>query len=349
VPSADGTNIAFALSGEGPPLVRTGTWLTHIQHDWDSPVWRHWFRLLSERNTLVRYDLRGCGLSQREGTSISIDGWVDDLAAVVDHLGLERFPLLGMSQGAGVSILYALRYPERVSQLVLYAPAVTGWRGRSGKLAQRWRSMEELVRAGWGEDNLAFPSMFAQLFIPGASPEHIRLYADLQRRSADKEVATAIMAALGEVSVFNRLEELDVPTVVYQVAGDQAVSAEGAAGVAARIKGAEFVSLESDNHILMEDDVGWQQFCGHFRRLFPAVQGDGEGATAEFSDSDFPELSRRERDVFARLARGESNREIAEGLFISEKTVSNHLTSIFAKLGVSSRSQAIVRAKSLLS
>ena len=164
--SKDKTTIAYALSGEGPPLVRAGTWLTHVHHDWESPIWAHWLRFMSERHTLVRYDPRGCGLSQTDVGTITFDDWVADLEAVVDRLELESFPLFGMSQGAAVAAEYAIRHPERVSHLTLYAPLVTGWHGRSNAIAQQWQLMEQLVLAGWGESNMAFPSMFAHLFLP---------------------------------------------------------------------------------------------------------------------------------------------------------------------------------------
>ena len=164
--SKDKTTIAYALSGEGPPLVRAGTWLTHVHHDWESPIWAHWLRFMSERHTLVRYDPRGCGLSQTDVGTITFDDWVADLEAVVDRLELESFPLFGMSQGAAVAAEYAIRHPERVTQLTLYAPLVTGWRGRTNPYCAAVAVDGAAGPRGWGEDNMAFPSMFAHLFLP---------------------------------------------------------------------------------------------------------------------------------------------------------------------------------------
>lgn len=344
--SADETQIAYALSGEGPPIVRAGTWLTHIQHDWDSPIWSHWFRLMSHNHTLVRYDPRGCGLSQRETSDISLDRWVDDLEAVVDKLGLDTFPLFGMSQGAAVAILYCLRHPERVSQLVLYAPLVTGWAGSKTPKALRWSAMENLVESGWGEENLAFSSMFSQLFIPGATPEHIRWYANTQQKSTSKSSAKRIMKAMSEIRLFSRLEELNVPTLVVQVAGDQVISADSAKGITAKIPNCQFASIDSDNHILLEDEPGWSEFSQVFQRYFPG--GDVPNSSEEEKILDIAAskklalLSKRELEVLSKLALGLSNRDIAEQLFISEKTVRNHLSTIFSKLDVSSRSQALL-------
>ncbi len=345
VRSRDHTNIAYALSGEGSPLVKAGTWMTHLQHDWNSPVWSHWLRFLSSGHTLVRYDPRGCGLSQTEVDTISLHDWVDDLEAVVDKLALERFPLFGMSQGAAVAVEFAARHPERVSQLILYAPLVTGWGTSKHPIAQRWRAMEQLVHVGWGEENLAFPTMFAHLFIPGGSPEHIRWYAELQRNSASKEVAARMMKALAAVRQFHRLQDVHTPTLVLQVAGDQAVPPEATPGIAAAIDNAQFASINSCNHILLETEPGWQEFCQHFNRFLPGEKASLADTHAQ--QQRLQELSQREYQILALIARGNTNQQIADALYISEKTVRNHVTRIFEKLEVNSRAQAIVLARDL--
>lgn len=269
VRSKDRANIAYALSGAGPPLVRAGTWLTHVQHDWGSPLWSHWLRFMSSRHTLVRYDPRGCGLSQADVGDITFDGWVEDLEAVVDRLGLESFPLFGMSQGAAVAAEYAIRHPQRVTQLTLYAPMVTGWRGRTSVNAQQWQSMEQLVLTGWGESNMAFPSMFAHLFLPDSPPETRQWYAELQGKTATKEVASRFMKVLAELHMFPRLKQVAVPTLVVQIANDQVINQRTVAGIAGEIPGSEFVSIEGRNHILLEDEPGWEQFKSIFTRHVP--------------------------------------------------------------------------------
>lgn len=345
VRSKDNTNIAYALSGEGAPLVKAGTWMTHLQHDWDSPVWAHWLRFLSERHTLLRYDPRGCGLSQTEVEQISLQDWVNDLEAVVDRVGLERFPLLGLSQGAAVTVEFAARHPDRVSKLILYAPFITGWRNSHHPVAERWRMMEQLVLAGWGDENLAFPSMFAHLFIPGGTPEQIHWYAELQRKSANKTVATRIMNMLAELRLFHRLQAVQCPTLVLQVSDDQVIRPESAAGIASEIPNSQFASIHSRNHILLQDEPGWQEFQRLFNRFLPAT---GDTVTTQQADARrLQELSQRERQILAQMARGLSNRQIADTLFISEKTVRNHVTHIFEKLAVNSRAQAIVLARDL--
>jgi pimeloyl-ACP methyl ester carboxylesterase/DNA-binding CsgD family transcriptional regulator len=339
----DKTTIAYALSGEGPPLVRAGTWLTHVHHDWDSPFLGHWLRFMSERHTLVRYDPRGCGLSQADVGSFTFDDWVADLEAVVDRLELQSFPLFGMSQGAAVAAEYAIRHPERVTQLILYAPLVTGWRNRTSPGAQQWQLMEQLVLTGWGEDNMAFPSMFAHLFVPQSPPETRQWYAELQRKMASKEVASRFMGVLAELNMFRRLKEVRVPTLVIQIARDQVVDPRSAPGIASEIPGSQFVSIDSSNHILVEDEPGWQEFKNVFTRHVPGITTPVRRDAAAIES--ISQLSKREQNILAEIAKGLNNREIAAGLFISEKTVRNHITSIFDKLGVSSRAQAIVMAK----
>lgn len=341
--SKDKTTIAYALSGEGPPLVRAGTWLTHVHHDWESPIWAHWLRFMSERHTLVRYDPRGCGLSQNDVGTITFEDWVADLEAVVDRLELQTFPLFGMSQGAAVAAEYAIRHPERVSQLTLYAPLVTGWHGRADPHSQQWRSMEELVLAGWGDTNMAFPAMFAHLFLPESSPQTRHWYAELQRKSATKEVATRLMNVCGGLSAFKRLKEIRVPTLVMQVAREQVIDPRRVPEMASEIPGSQFVSIDSSNHILLEDEPGWQEFKAAFTRNVPGATAPARRDAA--ARERVGQLSSREQRILGEIAKGLNNREIASGLFISEKTVRNHITSIFDKLGVTSRAQAIVLAK----
>ncbi len=345
--SKDNTNIAYALSGEGPPLVRAGTWLTHLQHDWASPLMTHWLEFMSARHTLVRYDPRGCGLSEAESAEFSFSDWVDDLEAVVDRLELTSFPLFGMSQGAAVAAEYAIRHPERVSQLILYAPLVTGWGGRTNAPSKLWQSMEQLVLSGWGEDNMAFPTMFANLFLPESTPEIRQQHAELQRKSASKEVAVQFMKVLSGLNLFSQLKKITVPTLVVQIAHDQVVDPRSAIGIAGEIPGSRFVSIESRNHILVANEPGWEQFKKIFRSHVTGRVASRETnlETVAADSAAFAELSKREREVLHKIAKGWSNRRIADELCISEKTVRNHVTHIFDKLNVSTRAQAIVLAK----
>lgn len=338
VRAKDGANIAYAESGEGPPLVRAGTWLTHLHHDWESPVWMHWLRFMSSRHKLVRYDPRGCGLSHSNVGTICFDAWVNDLESVVDHLALERFALFGMSQGAAVAAEYAIRHPDRVSHLTLYAPLVTGWRGRESTNAKQWQSIEQLVAMGWGQSSNAFAAMFAHLFLPDASPEQREWYAELQRKSASADIATRFMSVLGELSMFKRLKLVQAPTLVMQIAREQVIDPSGVPGIASEIPHSTFESIDSRNHILLNDEPGWEQFMEAFAREVP-------GGIPSKAPSRLHELSKREHEILVHIAQGLTNQQIADRLCISDKTVRNRITHIFDKLDVSSRAQAIVLAK----
>ena len=344
VRTKDNMNIAYAISGDGPPLVRAGTWLTHVQHDWENRLWSHWLHFMSARHTLVRYDPRGCGLSPCDASDITFNNWVDDLEAVVDRLELESFPLFGMSQGAAVAAEYAIRHPERVSHLTLYAPLVTGWRGRDSSYSRQWQAIQQLVLTGWGEDNMAFPTMFAHLFMPESPPEVKHWYAELQRKSATKQAATRFINVLSDLHMFSRLKHITVPTLVIQITREQVIDPKTVIGIAGEIPGSQFVSIDSCNHILLADEPGWEEFKSVFTRYVPGASAPPR-ARAMPREQRLDQLSKREREILDRMAKGENNQEIADGLFISEKTVRNHVTNIFDKLGVSSRAQAIVLAK----
>ena len=347
--------IAYATSGTGPPLVRVGTWLTHLQHDWDNAIWRHWFEYFSEAHTLVRYDPRGCGLSDRDVSDINFEGFVNDLEAVADTIDAESFPLFGMSQGVAVAIEYAARHPDRVSQLLLYSGGALGWHsaGDDSDIYRQWKAREELIRLNWGDDNPAIRSMFVNLFVPDAPAELVDAYTDSARKSASREVAGDIMRVLGEINVLDRLKELDVPTQVFQISEDALVPPLATQTLAESIRDAEFISIASHNHILQADEPGWQQFVEASRRFLGQAgveSGGDKGNKAEQSkdtDTDdlFASLSKREREVLEAVAQGQSNGQIADALFISEKTVRNHITHIFSKLDVNSRAEAIVLAK----
>ena len=150
--STDQVSIAYATVGSGPPLVKAANWLSHLEFDWNSPVWRHWIVELSRYHTFIRYDERGCGLSVWNVKEFSLDAWVRDLEAVVDATKLDRFALLGISQGGPIAVAYALRHPERVSQLILYGSYAAGLKHRnlSDKAAEEAEVFLQLIRLGWG-------------------------------------------------------------------------------------------------------------------------------------------------------------------------------------------------------
>ena len=164
----DGVKLAWAEAGRGPVLVKAANWLTHLEYEWESPIWRHWIRFFSDHFRFLRYDERGCGMTDWDVGDLSFERWVEDLEDVVDAAGIqEPFALLGISQGAAVCIAYAVRHPERVSGLVLYGGYALGSGRRDDAAAREYRAITELVRVGWGKDNPAFRQVFTSRFVPG--------------------------------------------------------------------------------------------------------------------------------------------------------------------------------------
>jgi pimeloyl-ACP methyl ester carboxylesterase len=267
--SADGARIAFATVGRGPPLVKAANWLNHLEFDWNSPVWRHWLGELSRDHTLVRYDERGCGLSDWSADEMSVEAWVRDLEAVVDAAQLERFPLLGISQGAPIAIAYAVRHPERVSHLVLYGGYLRGrlHRGLTPKEMEERELMIHMVRLGWGQDHPAFRQVFTSLFIPDADREQIDWFNELQRVSATPENAARMLAAFDRIDVRSVAPRVGAPTLVLHAKGDLRVPFAEGRLIATTISGARFVPLDSRNHLLLEGEPAWPRFLTTVREF----------------------------------------------------------------------------------
>ncbi len=266
--TADKVRIAFASAGHGPPLVKTANWLNHLEFDWRSPVWRHLLRALTADFRLIRYDERGNGLSDWKVDDFSIDALVRDLETVVDAAGLERFPLLGISQGCAVAISYAARHPGRVTSMVLHGGYARGWRARANpsEIAQR-EAMLTLVREGWGQDNPAFRQIFTSWYIPDGSLEQWRWWNDLQRISTSPENAARLMIDLGNINVTHLLPQVSVPTLVLHSRDDAAVPFAAGRELATAIPGARFVPLNSRNHVILEQEPAWPRFLGEIRNF----------------------------------------------------------------------------------
>lgn len=257
----DGGRIAYAISGSGPPLIKPANWLTHLEFDWVSPVWRPWLRELSRGHTLIRYDERGCGLSDREVEDVSLAAWVRDLENLMDELCLERVPLFALSQGCAVAVSYAALHPERVSRLVLYGGYAQGkFRRPSSAEREKAGAILRMLPLGWGNDNPAFREFFGNIFLPEGTPEQITWFSDLQRTSADVEMALRIWLACADVDVQEIAGRVRAPTLVLHATGDEVVPFEQGRMMARLIPGARFVPLQSVNHVLLEHEPAWRRF-----------------------------------------------------------------------------------------
>jgi len=266
--AADGTQLAYAITGEGYPLLKCANWMSDLQYEWDSSVWRHWIASLSEHNRLIRYDQRGNGLSDRDAEDLSFDAQLGDLETVADAAHLDRFALLGISAGAALSIAYAVRHPERVSHLILYGGRPRGWKHSGTPVDQARRAaMVTLIRAGWGQDNPAFRQMFTSLFIPDATPEQMDWYNELQRRTVSPENAARLHERSGDTQVTHLLEKVATPTLVLHSVGDDLVPFDLGRELAIGIPDARFVALDSRNHILLADEPAFQRFLDELRRF----------------------------------------------------------------------------------
>ncbi len=267
--SRDGVRLAYATVGEGPPLVKAANWLSHLEFDWDSPVWRHWLMDLSERHMLIRYDQRGCGLSDWEAEDLSVGAFVQDLETVVDALGLERFPLLGVSGGGAVAVAYAVRHPEKVSHLILYGAYSSGRSQRTylPQEIEKAKTMLGLIKVGWGQDNPAFRQFFTTLFIPEATAEQARWFNDLQRVSTSPEMAYRLQKASYERDVGDLLPRVAAPTLILHSHEEAVVPFDEGRRLAASIPGARFVPLESKNHILLESEPAWPRFLAEVHQF----------------------------------------------------------------------------------
>lgn len=335
----DGVRLAWAEMGHGPPLVKAATWLTHLQYDLESPVWAHWLHFLGGRFRYIRYDERGCGMSDREAGDLSLSRWVEDLEHVVDAARIDRpFVLLGISQGAATAIRYAVRHPERVSHLILYGGyAIGGNRSPDPERRALFKAVMEVAGLGWGSDNPAFRRLFTSRFVPGGTPAQVEWISELCRRTTSQASAIQLLRVRGDVDVRDQLALVRVPTLVLHCDGDQVAPAAQGQLLASQIPGATFVQLHSDNHVLLEHEPAW----GDFQAAVLEFTGLGaDGAAHALLDG----LTGREQEILELLCEGRSNAQIGWALGVAEKTVRNHLSNLYRKLGVRSRAEAIVLA-----
>lgn len=338
--SHDGARLAWAASGHGPLLVKAATWLSHLEHDWESPVWRHQLQALSERYRLVRYDERGCGLSDWQVPELTFDSWLRDLETVVDAVGAERFALLGISQGASIAVAYAVRHPERVTHLVLQGGYARGRlvRSQTPQQAEEAEVMCRLAEIGWGKSDPSFRQFFTTQFIPGGTAEQHDWFNELERISTSPANAANFMRAFNTIDVTALLPQVSCPTLVLHSTRDVRVPFAEGRLMASAIPGAQFVPIDSGNHLLLEHEPGWA-------RALEAIEGFLPRTRASGADARVAGLSPRLLGLLDLMAQGRDNSQIAAVLGLSEKTVRNHVTQLFDRLGVSNRGQAIVLAR----
>jgi pimeloyl-ACP methyl ester carboxylesterase len=251
------------VSGTGPPLVKASNWLTHLDHDWGSPVWQPWWEALSTRHTLVRYDERGSGLSDWDvdDGSFTLDAWVRDLETVVDALGLERFPLLGISQGGPIAITYAARHPDRVSHVVVFGTCARATWARADEQRRReLAALGELIKTSWGSEEPGFRQVYDARFLPDGPIEMWRAFDELQRRSASARNAHRLWRAFGYLDCTEAARQLEVPTLILHSAGDQVWSFQEAEELHEMVRNSRLVGLDSNNHILQAGEAAFGVF-----------------------------------------------------------------------------------------
>jgi len=341
--SRDGTRIAYAICGAGPPLVWAAAWIHHLKLDWDCPVWRPWLDMLARRHSLVRYDWRGAGLSDREQVEFSFEKLVDDFEAVIEAAGLGQFALFGMAVGAAISMTYAVRHPERVNHLALHASFVRN------KLAGNSTPQEvaeaearvKMLEVGWSKDAPAYSQFHASLLMPDASPEQSRSLADLLRQTTSPATTLATLQTVLRIDLREIVPKVRCPTLVLHSRGDSLIPFEQGRAVAGLIPGARFVPLESRNTVLLNTEPAWQQIVEALDEFLPAEPP----RPAAIAISPLDELTTREHEVLELVAQGLDNEAIGKQLHISKRTARNHVSLTLSKLGVKSRAEAIVRAR----
>ena len=339
---SSGARIAWTRTGAptAPTLVRVTHWLTNVEYDLRSPLWRPWVERLSRSFGLVRYDERGCGLSGDDPRPRGLEPWVEELEAVIDAaVDASREPkvaLLGASGAAAIAIAYAMRHPERVSHVVLLGGQLHGALHRCSTpqdrafLEAQWR----LVELGWGRDDPAVREFFSSRFVPAASPEVRDGINEQQRRSCDGPRAADIMRARAEVDVRAMAPLVKAPTLVLHCEGDRVTPIALGREIAASIPGAHFESLATDNHIPLGHEPAFDRFCD---AVVEFVIGTGR----------LPRLTPRERALAGLVAQGLDNAQIAARLGVADKTVRNALSALYVKLGVDSRARAVARSRDL--
>jgi len=341
--SRDGTRIAYAKGGNGPPLLWIAHWAHHLRLDRENVIWRPWLEMLMRRHTLIRYDFRGCGLSDRNPPEFSLPRYLADFEAVVAAAGSERFAIFAMAGiGGAIAMEFASRHPDNIDRLVLMSPHRCGRLagGPGAEQVSESQARLKIMELGWHDKNPAYVRLFSTLHIPDASSAEEEAYNTLLRASTSPENAAASIKTFWHVDVTDVIANVRCRTLVLHTRGDLVIPFDEGRAVAASMPDAQFEPLESRNHILLATEPAWQQFVLAFDAFLdqPVAYGGGARNLLE-------ELTAREHQILELVAQGIDNRSIGSRLHIAEKTVRNQVSTIFSKLGVNSRAQAIIRAR----
>jgi pimeloyl-ACP methyl ester carboxylesterase/DNA-binding CsgD family transcriptional regulator len=341
--TSDGVRIAYAIAGSGPPLLMPASWLSHLEHQWKSLVWKPWLDALTQTNTLIRYDSRGCGLSDRDSRSLSFDGWMRDITAVADAAGFAQFNMLAVCWGSPIAIEYTANNPERVRRLVLYGGYAEGrLRGARPMDADQARILLDMTRLGWGQPAHAFCRVWGSFFQPGGTLAHYHSWSEQQALSTSPETAARLLEIGWKTDVRDAARRVKCPTLGLHLDRDAVVPIEVGREMACLIPDCRFVQLDGENHMPLATDPAWPKIIAEIDAFLKAPEQDPARKRTALSLAD---LTERERDVLEAIAQGLDNAEIAASLGMSEKTVRNHITRVLDKIGVEHRYQAIVRAR----
>jgi pimeloyl-ACP methyl ester carboxylesterase/DNA-binding CsgD family transcriptional regulator len=336
--TADGVQLAMALYGDGPPLVKAATWLTHIEADPTSVLTPHWIEELSRHHRYVTYDARGCGLSSRNVADISFEAWVRDLETVVESLRLERFPLLGVSQGAAIAVAYAARHPERVSRLVLWGGFATSYfttGNPNPKIVEEAETLLKIVELGWGKGSPAFRQVFVSKFMPDSTASEQHEFDNYQRLTATPESAVRSLRAMFSINVKEEARRVQCPTTVFHAREDQLIYFDQGRKLASLIPNARFVPVDSKNHVPFAREPCWPEVQRELRGfLGEPVQARSAGA----------QLTARQHEVLKQVAAGLTDKQIARALSLSPRTVEMHVASAMKALDCATRAEAVNRA-----
>jgi len=340
----DGVRLAYAVSGKGPPLVMSATWLTHLEHQWRSLAWRPWLDIFTSEHKVLRHDARGCGLSDRDIGNLSFETSVRDFECVIDAASFGRFALVGACGGGAIAIEYAVRHPERVSHLVLYGAYARGQLRRTDRPddVEKARLLLDLTRLGWGREDHAFLQVWASRYQPGGTLEYLRSWCDQMRAATSAETAVRLLQVGWNVDVREAARKIKCPVLIVHPDRDVIVPIEEGRLLASLIPDSRFVLLDSENHMLLADEPAWARLYAEVRD-FLAEPSDAD--VAGRNALPLGELTPRERAVLNAIAEGLDNAEIARSLGLSEKTVRNNISRVFDKICVEHRYQAIVLAR----